>query len=139
MDYPVFSLKADTYDKLASNCKVFNTHTIEYYLWVEIPHYLNRDFQLVEIDRLTDKAIPCPCVDDVTRYAERECHKPWIRLVFDVLDRRVGLHTYKITLVNRFTNDVVSLFFNYIIQDDDPPKPYYYMGKYRGECGGHKC
>jgi len=127
MEYPVFGLVADTYDKLPEHGKVINFRTIEYFLWVKIPDYMSRDFRLVGVFEMCDDYDKAPSDCDITEFVTREKNRPWIKILTDKINQTVGFHLYKIELVNRFTDDVVSLYFSYIIQNDNPDRPYDYM------------
>ena len=74
-----------------------------------------------------DELLPKRRCIDVGPAIERQQCRPWLRIVFPVLDQDAGLHIYKITFVNRYTDDVVSAYISYTIQDDNPNKPYIYM------------
>ena len=129
MDYPSFNVVADTYDKLPVNAPIINLHTVAFYLWIGIPHELNNDFSFAKLSKIVSTSSRDE--EDITNHADRVCSRPWIRVPSSVLDLSVGQHIYKLELVNKFTNDPVNLYFNYIIQDDDPPKPYNYMNELR--------
>ena len=131
MDYPVFSLKSTTYRKVSTVNQVFNLYQFEPYLWVEIPHELNFDFSFGGVFYLTRNSDDDDIEDDITPYCEREPFKPWIKIQSDKLSKDIGLHTYRIELINRFSNDVVSMYFNYTVQNDNPPEPYNYMKEIR--------
>lgn len=129
MDYPSFSIFADTYDKLPLRAKVINLHEFEYYLWVGIPHPMSLQFSFVSLRKIISTTSSDS--EDITDSSERISCRPWIRVLTSALDKTPGLHVYEIELVNKFTNDVAKLYFNYIVQDDDPPKPYNYMNELR--------
>lgn len=131
MDYPVFELAADIYSKLPQTYKVFNIHQFSYYLWISIPKYLNRDFRLVGVYQMSDDYdSDCP-ETDITDHVVRIPGRPWLRVLSDHLNKSIGMHVYKIEMINEFSNDLIQLYFNYIVQDDSPPKPYDYMTELR--------
>lgn len=127
---PVFSLDACRYDELASNTKTFNKNEIEYYLWVHLPIEDIKDCSLFQVDEIE------PQIQEVHSgsLVEHECNRPWVKIVFRILRDDIGLHIYKLSFINRYTDDVVPLYFSYVIQDDYPFKPYDYMSHFRQDC-----
>lgn len=121
MNIPVFSLNADYIQKYTP--PVVRKYEVEYYLYVHIPEELCKLYKLFQVDSIAPKHCTLP----MNQLIQQECFKPWIRINTAVLDLSIGLHTYKLSMVNTLTNDVVSIYFGYIIQDDDPDKPYVYM------------
>lgn len=121
MIVPVFCVNADSHDKFHS--PVFNKHELEYYLYIHIPVKISRYYELFQLDQLNPnyQSIKIP------GFVHREPRKPWIRVITKALNTDIGLHTFRISMVNRLTNDVVSLYCGYIIQDDFPDRDYIYM------------
>lgn len=58
-----------------------------------------------------------------------ELDRPWIDIDTDLLDKSVGLHTYIIRFESKLTGDLTFQQFSYIIQNDNPEKPYIYMNR----------
>lgn len=124
MEYPVFSFDALTRNELAGHIKVVNLHDVEYYCWVHLPHEFGRLFKLYAMYNVSgSKTKPV----DFVGHTQRECARPWIRFETSILDMSIGQHLYQLKLVNVKTNDILTLYFGYILQSDDPPKPYDYM------------
>lgn len=123
MKIPVFSTEACLYDNLNDNCKIFNSSELEYYLWIKLPSDITRDCELYQIDEILDK----PKVLDWQGFVCREENHPWLRFTFGILKQCIGMHIYRLHFINKYTNDVFSLYFSYIIQNDNPKKPYVYM------------
>lgn len=128
MDIPVQSLESCTYDDISKYSKVINLNTLEYFLWIHIPEDISRNFELFQIDQVSPKLSE---ITNFKLFVKRDCRKPWLRITSKILDTSVGMHTYRLQFVNRCTDDVVSLYFCYIIQNDNPDKPYVYMDKDR--------
>lgn len=124
IDIPVQSLEACTYDKLASNSKVFNLNTLEYFLWIHLPEDISRHYELFQVDQIAPNILE---LENFNQVIKRECRRPWLQVTFKSLDLSIGMHTYRLQLINKCTDDVVSLYFCYIIQNDNPEKPYVYM------------
>lgn len=121
MKIPVFSINADFIDKYQS--PVFHKYEIEYFLYVHFPKEMNRDYELFQVDEVSPTAQKVP----MGTFIEREFGKPWINIKSGILNLDIGKHIYRLSFVNKYSNDVVSLYFGYIIQDDKPDKPYIYM------------
>lgn len=121
----IMMLEACKYDDLAKHTKVFNKNELEYHLWI----YLNpedvRDAYFdsaKEIGPDADNSRIYP--DTFTR--ESQC---WIRANTDWLSASPGKHTFKLSMIDRFTDTDFSLYVSFYIQDDNPEKPYVYMHK----------
>lgn len=123
MKVPIFSLECDTLDKYQK--PVIHKYDKQYYTYVHIPHYLNSNYNIFQLLCMAPKRIEIK----LNPYTDREPNKPWIRIISDILDWDIGLHIYQLSLVNKYSNDVVSVYFGYIVQDDDPEKPYIYMNR----------
>lgn len=127
---PVFKLEAVPKKSLPSYTPIWNSDELEYYLWVHVPPYVGREFCLYKIEEMSEPTIEHPIQD----FVHWDNGRPWFRFYTDKLNRFPGLHIYKLSLVHRRTDDVMSLFFGYVIQCDHPPKPYKYMER-DGKCG----
>lgn len=123
MKVPVFCVDANSVDKYSS--KVFKMYEVEYYLYVHIPHDFCLEYKLFQIDEVSPQAKKC----DLISYIYQECGKPWIRIPTSFIDLSIGLHVYRLSFVNKYTNDIVSIYFGYILQNDDPYKSYIYMNE----------
>lgn len=132
MKIPVFCVDANSVDKYSS--KVFKMYEVEYYLYVHIPHDLCLEYKLFQIDEVSPKSKKC----DIMSYIYQECNKPWVRIPTSFLDISIGLHVYRMSFVNRYTNDVISIYFGYTLQNDDPYKPYIYMNTSLCGCNADK-
>lgn len=114
-------LELRPHNRVFDDVHVFNKKEIEYFLYMHIPEELSRDSNLVEV-KCVDT---CEVLDH--ELIQRHCKKPWIRIESRLLDTSVGQHTYRFVFINTATDDVYSLYISYIIQDDNPDKPYIYM------------
>lgn len=122
MTVPVFLLDADRRGKYKS--PVFNRNEVQSFLYVHIPLELSAEFKLFQLDATAPKHQRIECF---TEFIYRDYGKPYFKIKTENLDLTIGLHTYMMSLVNIRTNDVISLYFSYIIQDDNPDTPYIYM------------
>lgn len=118
----VIKLNACKYNEIPSNTYLYNKQELDYYLWV----YLKPDecansylYSVVEVSGSEDV---CPPLLAFKR--ESEC---WIKVDTGYLNITPGLHTYKLSFVEKSSDALFSRYIAYIIQDDDPEKPYIYM------------
>lgn len=123
-DRPVLQLTACTYDKIASNTSVLNLDEMSYYMWIYTDPDVTSDCYFYEAAELDKENGPIIFADTFEQKGPS-----WIQVKTDFLDKEVGLHIYRLTFVDRITDDVFNLFFAYIIQDDNPDKPYVYMNR----------
>lgn len=117
------TLEACRYEDLAKYSKVFNLSTLDYHLWIYLnpetvrQTYFNRAFEIGP-DADNSRIFP----DTFVR--ESQC---WIRVNMQYLNLKPGKHTIKLEFVERYDDTDFSLYISYIIQDDNPEKPYVYM------------
>ena len=123
--YPVTYIKASTKENVPLYTKVINKNSVPYYMIVELPFFTQCKLRFVGMYEDTSeglKEVP------LSLLKINSCH-PYINIVSDGLNTEVGQHDYIIKHVDSFTGDVVPLHFSYIIQDDNPNKPYIYMDR----------
>jgi len=123
-DRPVLQLNACIYEDIAKNTRVFNLDQIEYYLWVRLGVDITSDCFMYEAAELDKVNGPIIFSDTFERKSPM-----WIRVRTDNLNKEIGLHIYRLSFVDTVSDDTFSLFFGYIIQDDNPAKPYVYMDR----------
>lgn len=121
----VFQLNACSYEDIPSNTPVINKANFDYFLWIHIPEEIARCYAFYQLDEMAPEHKKVPHIG----FIERDCNRPWLKITSSVLGSTVGKHLYKLCFVNQITNDLISLFFSYTIQDDNPDKPYVYMNK----------
>lgn len=136
MTIPVFSLEASVYPNLTDKCKIINKSISEYFLWIKLPACLVRDAELYQVGEVLQKSTP-KCLD-WQGFIVRDENHPWLRVAFGILNQSVGMHSYKLCFINKYTDDTFSLYFSYVMQDDEPDKPYLYM-KDCGCCNVKTC
>lgn len=124
-DYPVNIIEACIYKNLPKHTKVWNTDTLEHHTWINVPVELSKSHELFQVDEISSDNIEVDFTDKIMR----ECNRPWFKVTTSILNTDPGQHIYKMSFINRFTNDISCLYFSYIIQDDDPEKPYIYMNR----------
>lgn len=123
--YPSFRLNAVTHDKLSSQTKVFNLKEVDYHLFIRVPDNVYKEYEMYQLDEVDSK---------VTRIIEssmidHDRGNPWYRIIFDSLNKSIGLHTYKLCMVSTITNNTLNLYFGYVIQNDNPDRSYIYMNR----------
>lgn len=123
-----FIVKAVSYDDLSSNRRVINKSCISKILHVELPtEIVSHGYILDEIS----------CIDDSSsiEYLNTQSlgkpvlNHPWIDIGIGNINIDSGAHTYRIQFLNSKDNDIIFLYFSYIVQDDNPDKPYIYMNR----------
>lgn len=113
-----------TVDDVYSNVPVINLKYIDYYIWFKLPNeLLNSD--LIQIDEISENKYKI----DLNQF--EKVNKLWLACKYDVLNLDPGQHIYKFSF--KTDNDIISYYFSYIIQTDNPDKPYYYMTNERQE------
>ena len=117
----VFELRP--HNKAFENVTVLNRNEIEYFVYLHIPENLAIHSELFGVGDLDHVDVPIDYEDLI----QRNCKRPWLRVESRLLDLTAGQHTYRFSFVNQETDDVYSLYISYIIQDDNPDKPYIYM------------
>lgn len=119
----VFQVNSCAYKQLSSNTPVFNINQVEYELHVHLDGELCRLLELFQLDEVTQSGLN---EIQVLGFVDRDC-TCWLSIKTEILNKDVGQHIYKLSFVDKVTNDIVPLYFSYIIQDDNPEKPYLYM------------
>ena len=122
---PVCAWYSCAYEELSCNSKVFNVDTLPDVVWIRIPDGCNLD-AVTSISEL-----------DSTHSVEytRDACKPWIQVSAKLLDADVGHHVYSILMHHTELYESIDLsvnymlYFSYIIQNDNPDKPYIYMDR----------
>lgn len=123
MTYPVFQIDAVSYEQLSDERRVYNAHQFEPFLFVKIPEYIAKVYELQEIAELQGQSV---VPYDPANY-EHESGRVWYKFNTDALNQDSGYHLYRMTLLNPDTNVTCLLYFGYIVQIDDPDKSYVYM------------
>lgn len=120
-------LEGCVYSELGQHTPVINKDNLGYLLHVHIPHEIFPSYSLYEIyDTETNTAL-----DNVLKTAKYDSYHPWIDIQSNKLNTSSGYHKYRLGFVDKFNSSTTYLFIAYIIQDDDPEKPYYYMANAR--------
>jgi len=121
-----FVVTASDRAKVLSDVVVFNQSEIEYELKVHIDADKFNQLALLEISEgKSGKTI------DINRDVTIHKHHPWIDINKRALDLDPGQHIYKLEFLDIKIDETCEMFFAYIIQQDNPEKPYIYMDEAR--------
>lgn len=119
----IHKLAACDYSEIAQNTTLFNVNQFEYWTWIQLPKEVLRDYELFEVNEF----FPNNGEADWLHLVFREGCRPWLKICKDMFNLSIGKHIYQLKFVNRYTNDVVTYYFSYIIQNSEPERPYIYM------------
>jgi hypothetical protein len=109
---------------LSSNTNVFNIQNFADTVCVKLPNDFPRNFELVGVYNLeSNKSI------EFEDYVEQLPYKPWVDIKKTVLSTEIGQHTYRLDFMQPGYTIGASCWFSYIIQNNDPKKPYIYMNR----------
>lgn len=134
MIYPTMFLSCESYQNLPLVTKVLNSKNIPYKLPVFLGNMSIQDCTVYEISEMADEPVLVP----FNGY-EIMCGKPWIDIESDYINQSEGQHIYKVSMINKYSQDVFDLFFSYIVQNDNPDKPYIYMKRNGDNSEGNNC
>lgn len=123
-EHPEVVMNLCIYKDISKYTQVFNKNALEYITWINIPTELCHIHRLFQVDQI----LPNTGELDISSM-EQQCHKPWIKVPTDALDTSIGQHIYKMSFINTSSNDILSMYFSYIIQSDNPDTPYIYMDR----------
>ena len=129
-NYPVFNLPAVPHKDAASGNRIFSTAEIDYFLFVRVPQDFGRHYELYQVDEVADTIEKLCCKG----LWEHDRGRPWYRFKSENLNMDPGYHMYRLSFVNYSTNDTSQLYISYIIQSNNPEKPYMYMDKENRKC-----
>ena len=107
---------------LPSHTVIYNAKDFSEIVCVKLPPQLPRDMQLAEIYNLNSSESL-----DFADFVTRDENRPWIDIQSSILDTTAGQHTYRMTFAKEDVKLTATCWFSYIIQDNNPEKPYIYM------------
>lgn len=123
---PTNCYKLYSYNDAVAHSKIVNTHQIDYYMWIELPHCISTYWNLDDITECSATSSKDPIV--FAGKVIREPNRPWLRVETSLLNMSAGLHMYKFSFIDEITKDTTSLYIAYHIQDDSPDtSSYVYM------------
>lgn len=115
-------LNACDYKHLNCNCCVINCNEVDVTVNVKLPQNLSdyRLYDLLDISSCIVKTVSFQGIDCTPKNI-------WIDIPWRNLSRIAGQHVYKLSFMHRKENKYITLYFAYIIQDNNPAKPFMYM------------
>lgn len=115
-------IQSSQLSKLPLNTVMYNSKDVSEIFCIKLPPEMPRDMELTEIYNL-NASEEVDFADKVTR-AE---HRPWIDIDSAILELTAGQHVYRMTFSKPECKLNATCWFSYIIQDNNPEKPYIYM------------
>lgn len=113
-------------DEIYSNVVVFNRKYIPYYIWVKFPICM-RCAKVVQIDCISSS-------ESQIQIVGIEYENCWAKIPYNSIDTSIGQHTYKFSVYDSSIDCMQDFYFSYIVQSDNPKKPYNYMDKDQCNC-----
>ena len=130
MDGTIFQLEAVPHKFVALASKVFSLQEVQHFLFVKVDAEFAKTYELYQVAEIQDKA---EYLCDKNLW-EHDPGRIWYRFRSHQLNLTTGYHTYRLSFVNTITNDTALLYIAYVIQNNDPDKPYIYMDKENRKC-----
>ena len=116
---PIFSVIADLTGDVTT---VFNLRDVESVLWVRIPEHLVHLEIYDVVDAFGNAVVWKRCG-----------HESWFQIPREEINLSAGTHKYQVRLRDSVSDWTTHIYFSFVIQDDNPTKPYYYMNDEREE------
>ena len=117
-------IQSSQLSEIPLNTKIYNSKDFSEIVCVKLPPQMPRDMELSEIYNLeTSKEL------DFADFVERDEQRPWIDIQATILDTTAGQHVYRMTFQKPDCKLKATCWFSYIIQDNNPEKPYIYMNR----------
>lgn len=121
-------LNACKYECLPMNTRIFNISTLSQSTWIYVPldnHYQWILYTMIEL--LPNKLSENDSTVGVPDYVEQVPCKPWVKIDTHGLNTEIGTHIYQLKYISANSTDETILYFSYVIQNNNPNKPYIYM------------
>lgn len=119
-------LDAVPYAKLPSHTPIINLNQFNEVIHIHLPESNCNNIRLNEVHTILPKSVK---IDEYLSDVVRLENKPWIDINTSWLDLTVGHHIYKLVFRDSLLNESVTLYFGYIVQQDNPEQPYVYMDR----------
>lgn len=120
-DENLFCLKASSYPELISNRRVFNLGEVNDILEVCFPHGIKSIYEITHISNPEYEV-------DISIYIKPTC-SCWKQIMKEGLCLTPGQHDYRVKYYDSVIRTTRYMYFGYIIQDNNPDKPYVYMSR----------
>lgn len=125
MFIPNLQVCADTRNKAIMTSPVFNIGDVVGKLHVHLPMDPYNLGVLESISEEVDFTKKSSTID-LSKCEIFTAH-PWLDIDVSALNLDIGHHNYQLKYFNHEFGTYVILYFTYIIQNDNPDRPYYYM------------
>lgn len=124
--------KLHPYNEASAHSVVLNVNQLEYYTWIELPHHIGKFLNLYSVQEFNTPKGPVSV--EFAEKVTRDCLRPWLKVETSLFNTECGFHMYKFQFVDTRTSDVISLYFAYNLQNDNPNKTdYIYMNNRNAE------
>ncbi len=108
------------YKDVTSSSPLYNISTLKDTMFVRLPDMCSR-CSLIRLSRIH------PSDSDNLDVSSVNLENVWLKIPTSVLDLSAGSKVYRVDLVTKCSEDSITLYFGYVIQDDNPDKSYVYM------------
>jgi len=115
-----------SYTSTTENVKLINVRQLGYSIWLRIPEDIASQYVLFTVEELLSKREE---VQNFSYFIERENLRPWLKVRTDLLNKEEGFHSYKFSFVHIKKHDIISLYFTYNMQNDNPSKSYLFKNR----------
>lgn len=120
---PYNVLNACDYNELYKNTKIFSIDQLDTDLMIKLPASCANVmlYEMINISKSDTQE------DVFIGELKRDPGRLWLDLKLHLLDLSSGKHMYKLKFTDEYNRRHITLYFAYIIQDDNPITPYIYM------------
>lgn len=115
-------IQSSKLDKLPLHTKIYNAKDFSETVCVKLPPEMPRDMTLTGLYNLYASEEV-----DFNDFVTRDENRPWVDIQSSILDITAGQHVYRMTFSKELCKLYATCWFSYIIQDNNPDKPYIYM------------
>lgn len=114
------------YEKSVSAPIVLNTAQLQSKVYIMIP---SPEFYTVTLIGLSEIVNGSEVPVDYEEHLYRDGGRPWLIADSEIFNVTAGQHMYRFKFIDNRINAETDLYLTYIIQDDNPDKPYIYMNR----------
>lgn len=114
------------YEKSVSAPIVLNTAQLQSEVYIMIP---SPEFYTVTLIGLAELVNGSEVPVDYEGHLYRDGGRPWLIADSEIFSVTAGQHMYRFKFIDSRINAETDLYLTYIIQDDNPDKPYIYMNR----------
>lgn len=116
--YKVFRLMS--YDDAIAHSHTINLQTIGEKIYCRIPDEQFSNLEFISCGEIAHDVMP-------PEKWEMNVDFPWINIDTSALNQSIGPHMYQFKFRNKRFDEIMYLYFYYVIQNDKPEQPYIYM------------